>query len=317
VTRRELGLRIAQALLVAFVCVTITFLLVRLIPGNPARTILGVHATPTAVKALSAELHLNQPVWQQYLTYIGDVVRGNLGQSVIVQGQTVASVVANSLPITLYIIIGCVLISVTLAIPLGLLSGLTSRRALSSAGGASASLLLAMPPFLVGLLLITLFAFTINIFPAAGWGSGWPDHLKFIVLPSVALSAYLGPLIFRTVRQAARDVWREEYVEAAIVHGVRGPRLVFRHVLPNVILPVISLVSINIGALITGAVVVEAVFGLPGIGSQLVQAVTNRDYPIIQGIALVTALLVVATNLVADVLTTVADPRTRRVNYGG
>jgi peptide/nickel transport system permease protein len=314
---RQLGWRTAQALLVAFICVTITFVLVRLIPGNPALTLLGLHASPTAVKALTDELHLNLPLWRQYITYIGDVVRGDLGQSLTVSGESVASVIGRTLPITLYVVIGCVVISLAVGVPLGLVAGLSGRRTADFAAGAVGSLLLAIPPFLVGLLLISLFSFTVAVFPASGWGSGWPGHLRFLVLPSVALAAYLGPLIFRTTRQAARDVWREDFVEAAIVHGVRGPRLVFRHVLPNVLLPVISLVGINVGAMITGAVVVEAVFNLPGIGAQLVQAVGDRDYTVIQGIALVTALIVVAVNLAADVLTTTIDPRSRRVSYGG
>ena len=171
-------------------------------------------------------------------------------------------------------------------------------------------ILLATPPFFLGLLLIPPFALG-SLLPAGGWGDGWPDNIRYVILPSVALSAFLMPQIARTVRQVALDTAR------GLHRGGGGPRharraVVLRHVLPNSLLPVITLLGLNMGALIAGAVVVEAVFGLPGIGSSLVQSVSARDYPLIQGIAVVSALFVVFGNAPADTLYVLADPRTRR-----
>ena len=167
-----------------------------------------------------------------------------------------------------------------------------------------------MPPFLVGFLLL-LFALDTAAFPAGGWGNGLSGSLDYLPLPALALSAYLTPIIARTVRQSIHEVLSENFIEAAVARGLPAWRLVARHILPNGLLPLITLVGYNIGALIGGAVVIEAVFNLPGIGSALVYAVSARDYPVVEGAALVTAILVVIINAVADVLYQYVDPRTR------
>lgn len=309
---RYLTARLGQAVVVAFVVVVIVFLLVRLVPGDPARGILGTHASAQAVAALRAQLHLNLPLWRQFVDYFQGIVRGNLGQSVITPGLAVSSVISSTLPTTLSIIAVTILISIVVGIPMGLLAALSKGRALDMGVRAVVSIALASPPFLIALVLLFALALSTSIFPAGGWGNGWPDNFRFVALPSLALSGYLAPLIIRTMRQAAIDVSDQAFVEAAIARGLSPRTVVGKHILPNSMLPLVTLVGLNVGGLVGGAIVVEVVFGVPGIGSQLVQAVQQRDYTLIQGIALVTTVIVVGANLAADLLYSFVDPRTRR-----
>ncbi len=157
-------------------------------------------------------------------------------------------------------------------------------------------ILLATPPFFLGLLLILAFALRWPIFPAGGWWGSWPDNFRYLVLPAIAMSAFLMPQIARTVRQVALDTSRQDFIEAAIARGMSPRTIMLHHILPNSLLPVLTLLGLNLGSLIASAAVVESVFGIPGVGSSLVQSVSQRDYPLIQGIAVVSALFVVFAN---------------------
>lgn len=316
-TRSKLAMpAVARHALRAFVvccCVlVVTFLLVRVVPGDPVAAITGPHAPKQARTALRAELHLNGSLLTQFGGYISDLAHGNLGTSVSVQqGTSVNSIIGQTLPVTLYVVAGTILLSVFVGVPLGIIAArrpgsadLTVRTMLT--------ILLAVPPFFLGLVLILVVSLDLGLLPAGGWGAGWPGRLRFLILPCIALAAYLMPIVARTTRQAVKDALAEPWAEAAIARGLSERRVTMRHLLPNSVLPVITLLGYNAGALIAGAVVVEAVFGLPGIGQTLVNAVSLRDYPLIQGIAIVCALAVVLANLAADLLYHVADPRTRR-----
>lgn len=310
--QRTLGVKALQAGSAALGVMVVAFLLVRLVPGDPATGILGAKATPAAVAALREQLHLDQSLPEQFWLYISHLVQGDLGHSVIRQQESVASIIGETLPTTFTVVAAAIVISVLVGVPFGLWAACSRFAAVDFGVRTMAILFLATPTFFLGLLLILAFALSFEIFPAGGWGDGWPENLRYAVLPAVALSGYLTPLIVRTVRQAGIAAMSQQFIEAAIARGVSQRSIVFRHVLPNSLLPVITLVGINVGALVTGAVVVEAVFGLPGLGTELVEAVGVRDYPVIQGIAVVSALCVVAANLIADALYVVVDPRTRR-----
>ncbi|GAA3664150.1 ABC transporter permease [Nocardioides ginsengisoli] len=301
--------RTVESLIVTFIVVTLSFVLVHLVPGDPARTILGVRASPEKVEALRAALGLDQPLWRQYVDFLKDVATGNFGMSVSRPGTSVAELLLPPLGVTMSV----VAVTIVLSVVGGSISGLTA--ALTRSGGVSAVLeflstaALAAPPFLLGLVMLTLVAVQAGIAPAGGWGDAWPGHLEYLWLPSLALTAYLGALVHRSVCTSARDVMRQDFVEAALLRGYRPMHVAVRHVLPNSLLPAISVVGLNIGTLVGGAAVIEAVFDLPGIGTQMVNAVSQRDYPTIQGAAVITALLVIAGNLIADMLYAVVDPR--------
>lgn len=306
---RAVGALLHALTVIAFV-VVITFALVRIVPGDPVVSIEGINSTPQARAAMRAQLHLNRPVLVQFELYVRSVATGDLGKSLIQQGRPVSEIIKSTLPVTLALIITTVIISVLIGVPLGLMAALGGELVDFSIR-TFVTVLLALPPFFLGLILILFVSVRGGLLPAGGWGSGAPDDVKYLVLPALALAAFLTPLIVRVCRQAANAALHEQWIEVAIARGISRRRIVYSHILPNTLLPVITLVGYNVGALLTGAVVVESVFALPGIGQELVNAINTRDYTVIQGIALVSAIVVVIANLLADLISTVVDPRTR------
>ncbi len=302
--------RLGRMILVAFGVVFITFSLIHLVPGDPALSILGDRATPASVHALQRELHLNESLPRQFWIFMSDVLHGNLGTSLI-QNKPVVSLVVHPLLVTLWLIGVAVVMSVLVGVPVGLLGAPAGRRWLELGLSTSVILFLATPPFVIGFGLLLLFGVTLHLAPAGGWGTSWFSDLSYIWLPAVALSGYLAPVIARVVRQRAGDVGLQGFIEAAIARGLRPGRVTIRHVLPNALLPLITIIGLNIGALISGAVIIEIVFNLPGIGTTLVLAVLQRDYPVVQGTTLLIGMIVVVVNASTDLLYLIADPRTR------
>jgi peptide/nickel transport system permease protein len=292
------------------IVVVVAFLAVRLIPGDPVRQALGTKASPEAVLAKRHELGLDQPIWSQFVTYVGNVLTGNLGDSIARPNVTVSYVIATALPKTALIVLMCAIISVAIGVPLGMLAARSRHVFLRGSLRTGTVLLLGTPSFFMGLVLMLWLSLGAGLFPAGGWSSG-TEVLWYALLPSLALSTYLTPLVIRTVRQAAIESAAQEYVEASIARGYSATRITWGQILPNSVLPVITLIGLNLGGMISGAVAVEIVFDVPGIGTQLTQAVQNLDYPIIQGVAVVTALCVVVFNLAADSMYALVDPRTR------
>lgn len=305
---RLLAARAGRALAVCFAVVVVTFLLVRVVPGDPVVAITGPRASEQAREEVREQLHLNESLPAQFVAYVGDLARGDLGDSLTQQGKSVTSIIGSTLPITLLLVALTIVISVLVGVPLGLLAAARAGP-LDMLIRGFLTVLLSVPPFFFGLLLILFVALDAGILPAGGWPGSWPENLRFLLLPSIALSAFLLAIVARATRQAALKAFSDPWAEAAIARGLSPTRVVFRHVLPNSVLPVITLLGFNAGVLIAGAVVVESVFALPGIGQELVSAVNQRNYPIIQGIALVTALIVVFCNLVAELAAAAADPR--------
>lgn len=297
---------------VAVVVVILTFAMVRVAPGDVVSATAGTRGNASSRAALRAQFHLDESLPNQFGSYLSDLARGNLGSSLVQQGRPVSAVIGATLPVTLALIAATILVACIVGIPLGLAAALSRRRGVDTAIRATLSILLASPPFFLGLLLILGPALALGWLPAGGWAGAWPENIRFVLLPAIALAGYLIPLIGRAVRQAALEALQEQWHEAALARGLPARTLAVRHVLPNSLLPVITLIAINAGALIAGAVVVESVFGLPGIGQELITAIELRDYPVIQGIVLVTALIVVAANLVADLAYRLIDPRARR-----
>jgi peptide/nickel transport system permease protein len=309
--RRWAALRAVQLVPVVVGVVLTTFLLIHLVPGDPALSILGVHATPESVAALRKEMHLDQPFFEQLWLFISQLAHGSLGNSLVQDGRSVTSIVFPAMGVTLLLTAVAVLFSLLIGIPLGLAAALWRRRGVDVAVRSLAAALLATPPFLLGFFLLLFVALKSALAPAGGWGSGFASDLAHVWLPALALAGYLTPIVVRAVRQSALETASEQFVEAAVARGLRQRTLVFRHILPNSLLPVITLVGVNVGGLISGAVVIEAVFALPGTGSALVQAVETRDYPVVQGVALLAAVLVVLVTLLTDALYLIVDPRTR------
>jgi peptide/nickel transport system permease protein len=308
---REVLNHAGQLLIAMMVVGLLTFLMVRVVPGNAVDAVSGTHGTEATRAATRAAMHLDASLRAQFVEYLSGLARGDLGRSLVQQGNSVNRIIAARLPVTLAVIGGAIVTGCLIAIPLGLLAALAPHPWIDVAVRTLLSVMLACPPFFIGLLLILGPALAFRWVPAGGWPDTWPENACYLVLPSLALGGTLVPQLARAVRQAARDSTQEHWYEAALARGLSVHTLALHHVLPNSLLPVVTLVGLNIGVLIAGAVAVEAVFGLPGIGQELIDAINQRDYPLVQGIVLVTALFVVGANLLADVAYRFIDPRTR------
>jgi peptide/nickel transport system permease protein len=311
---RALSLRAIQIAMVALVVTIGTNILVRVIPGDPARTMLGDKASPEALQALRHQLGLDASVTHQVADALGRLLHGDLGTSFAYRGRDVTALIGPSLLVTGSVAVCALIFSVLAGVPFGLGLALVRRPISDLLGRLVTTVLLALPSFMAGLILLYAVSLHLGLSPAGGWAGTWPANLEYVWLPAAALSLYLGSLIARAVRQAALDAIGQPFVEAARTRGVPRYRIVVFHVLPNALLPVITLVGFNAGFLVSGAVTVEIVFALPGLGAQLLQAMGTRDLPVVQGIALLTAVAIVMFNLLADLLNIAVDPRLRRAS---
>jgi len=305
--------RLLQVPIVTACVLLIVFILLRLVPGNPAVTLLGVHATPSAVAALTRELHLNVPLPDQLWLFVRDAASGNLGTSLVYNVPS-TSLIMPALGTTLMLSVASMIIALFVGIPLGLIAGFTQTGAIDTSIRAVSVTFLAIPAFLMGFVLLLVAALDFHLAPAGGWGTTFLGDIQYVWLPAAALAVYLVPIVIRAVRQSTKQTLEQEFIEATIARGVSPARLAVRHVLPNSLLPLIALMGLNMGGLLGGAVVIESIFNLPGVGTVLVTAVNNRDYPVIQGTTVVIAVLVILANLGADLLSFAVDPRIRDAN---
>jgi peptide/nickel transport system permease protein len=302
--------RLGQTLFVLAVVVTITFSLLHLIPGDPARLILGKLATEDSVATLRHEMGLDLPLSTQFWNLLTGILHGDLGTSLVSRTQSVNQLVGPAFANSLGVVAVALGISLVIGLSVGILTGIRRNDGLDRGLQALMVVLLSTPPFMFGMVLL-LVALRTKIAPVGGWNSTPFDSLKYIWLPGLALSVALAPVIARSLRQSIRETFAQDFVEAAIARGLPRRRIILRHVLPNSLLPIIGLIGYSLGGLIGGAAVVEVVFNIPGIGSRMMAAVSSRDFPVVQGIALVSAVTVIAFNAMADAAYWIIDPRTR------
>jgi peptide/nickel transport system permease protein len=302
--------RLLQLVPVAVGVTIIVFFMIHLIPGDPARTILGIHATPKAIAELHREWGLNRPLISQYWLFLDRLVHGNLGQSLI-YGVSASSLILSHLPATLFLIVYATVLAIAISVPLAMLAA-SKRNGLRDQAVRAVPLFgLGMPPFWVGFLLIDAFAVHWRIFPVSGYGTGFGGHLLYLFLPSLTVAIALAPVVIRSLRASMLSVLGADYITTARSKGVPGSRLFIRHVLRNAIIPAITVLGINIGFLIGGTVIIENVFAIPGVGQLMINSIFQRDFPVVQGVTLVFAVLVVLINLLTDVAYATLDPRVR------
>jgi peptide/nickel transport system permease protein len=300
--------RLVQTIPVLFGIVLTVFLVVRLIPGDPARIMLGTRASEEKLAELRAELGLDQPIWQQFVTFVGNVTQGDLGQSLFYR-RPVLDVILERLPVTVTLVVLSVILSVAVCVPLAVASAMRQGSVTDQAVRGVSTLALAMPGFWLGLNLLILFAVVWPVFPLSGFGDGPLDILWHLTLPAITVTASLAPILIRTLRASLIEVMSAPHVQFARTKGLSETRLVRRHVLRNGLMATVTILGVNIGWLMGGSVVVETVFSLPGLGALIVSSISARDYPMIQGIALVFGLLVLLINLVTDLVYAALDPR--------
>ena len=306
---RRLGATIPVLLLVT----AGVFSLLHLTPGDPIDAMMAESQDATAKAALRAELGLDRPIAVQYAAWVGRLLRGDLGRS-IRNGEPVLENVGRRLRPSLQLASLAMAISVVVAFPVGLLSAFRRRTAVDRAGTTFALFGICMPNFLLALLLIFVFGVTLRWLPISGYvdplEEPW-DGLRSLILPAVTLGLALGAVITRTLRSSLLEALTEDYVRTARAKGMAEWRILRRHVLKNALLPVVTVLGLQLGTLIGGAVITEYVFALPGVGRLVVDAVFARDYPLVQGVVLLIALGFIASNLLVDVLYGWIDPRIR------
>jgi peptide/nickel transport system permease protein len=302
--------RLAQMVPVLFGITLVVFALLQLIPGDPATTMLGLQARPEAVAALQRELGLDRPLWEQYLRYLGNVVTLDLGDSLKFK-VSVASLLGDRLEVSLALIAYATALMVLLSLPLGIISALRKDGIFDQVTRVVLMVTLVMPAFWVGILFLTYFSVKLQIFPVAGYGKGWREHLHHLFLPALTIALSIVPMLVRALRSSILEAMSSDYVRTARAKGLREQAVVATHVLRNALIPALTLLGLSVGYLLGGTVIVENVFSLPGAGKLLVDAITARDYPLVQSTTLVFAILVIAVNLLTDVIYTFLDPRVR------
>ena len=292
-----------------------TFYLVHLLPGNPTVTILGPNDTPHNRAVLMAQMGLNKPLWQQYLIWLGNVLRGNLGQSVITH-HSVASVLRNAIPIDFELILISQIIAIGVSIPLALASARRPNGLLDRVSTTSSFAMLALPPFIIIVLGVLIFSIHFHVFP--GPGSYVPfsqnpwSNLHTMLLPSLVLAIGSVVVYFRLLRGDLISTLQEEYITMARSKGLSDRYIMWRHALRPSSLSLLAAAGLNIGGLVAGAFVVQYLLALPGLGYALVNSINQVDYVVVQGITLFVAVVVVVLNFIIDFLFTIVDPRIAR-----
>jgi peptide/nickel transport system permease protein len=300
-----LAQRVFQTMLILLGIAVITFLLLYMVPADPAVQIAGRSATAQTVANIRRELGLDQPLLAQFLRYLGGLLHGDLGRS-YAQKTDVMTLILSRLPATITLMIAGIAAELAIGVTLGVIAAVRRNSFLDRAVMIASFTTISAPQFLVALLLLYVFAATLGWFPMSGFGS--PAH---VVLPALTLGILGAGWYARIVRSTMIDVLNQDYVRTAKAKGVAPVRVVLRHALPNALLPVIAMIGIDIGQFMAGLVVVEAVFGWPGIGQLAWQAIQQVDIPIIMGVTLVSALAIVLGNLLADLIAPFIDPRIR------
>ena len=286
----------------------VVFVLIRLLPGNPAAALLGIHATPAALARIDAQLGFNRPLWVQFLLFLGRLAHGDLGISVS-ERIPVTAVIAQRLPVTLALVVMAALMALVLALPLAFLAAVRQNRATDIALRGIFQVGLSTPIFYIGLLMLGFLGAQLHWFPVGGIGSGFWGVLYHLFLPALTLGVGLAAILMRSLRSTVIGVLRAEYVEFARAKGISPWRVMTGHVLRNSLITTLALFGLNIGTLLGNTVIVENVFAVPGIGGLLVDSIFGRDYPVVQGVTLVLAVMVSIVFLLTDIAESWLDPR--------
>ncbi|TWD81957.1 peptide/nickel transport system permease protein [Kribbella amoyensis] len=301
----QLVRRLGLMLFTVWGALTLTFVILRLAPGDQATVQLGPDATAAEVEALRSDLGLDRPLPVQYLDYLGSAVTGDFGRSYRFR-ESAMTVILERFPATVVLALTATLLALVIGVLLGILAGRAPGKLADRAISGITLVMQAVPPFWSGIMLILLMALTLRLLPSAGSGD-----LRHLVLPAVTLAIPFTALVARITRSSVAEVTTEPYLLTARSKGLTERAVLGRHALRNAMIPVVTIVSLHIGTLMGGAVIVEQVFAWEGVGSLLVSAVGNRDYAIVQGATVLFAIIVVTMNLLADVLNARLDPRIR------
>jgi peptide/nickel transport system permease protein len=287
-----------------------TFMLMHMAPGDPARTYLGNHATPAALEALRHQWGLDQPLWRQYLTFMGGLAVGNLGQSIFFH-NSILTLLAIRLPPTLFLMGMAALFSIVISVPLATWMAVSRGGAVEAGVRSFNAIAQGTPLFFIGAVFIAIFCLHFRWFPVAGYGNDFYQHIISLILPSLSVALGIVPFLIRGLRGALIDALNSEYVSFAKSKGLNRRSIWIHYALRNAAITGISILGIQVGYLAGGSLVIENVFAIPGMGTFLMAGILNRDFPIVQASALVFALLVIVVYLLTDIAYGLLDPRVR------
>lgn len=300
--------RLFQIIPLFLAVMVLIFVLVHLIPGDPVSTLLGDRATPEIVDRANKQLGLDKPLIVQFLLFVNQLLHGDLGESINLK-IPVLRLIGERLPVTLFLTVYAAMLGVLMAVPLAVLAAVRRNTWIDALIRGVFQLGLSLPVFYVALQLLTLLGARLGWFPIGGYGESFTAHLYHLFLPALTLGLNLAAVLLRTLRSSVIEVLTAEYVDFARAKGLKTRVIMTRHVLRNALISTVTLLGLNIGALIGGAVITESVFAIPGVGRLMVDAIFSRDYPVVQGLTLVFALLVSLVFLATDLLHARLDPR--------
>lgn len=307
--------RMALAVPVVLLVGTITFVLMQLTPGDPAAVMLGPEATPAEVAALREQMGLDRPLYERYPGWLLDVLRFDLGQSIFLN-KPVSEAILDRLTPTLQLTLYALVIAIVIGVPAGVIAAMNRNTLIDRALMLFAMSGTAIAGFFLGILLILLFAVRLKWLPSGGYAALTDDpvgHFKSMVLPAMAVGLSVAGLPARLVRSTMLDVLHEDYIRTAVAKGLPPRRVAINHALRNALLPAITVFGYTLGDLLGGAVVVETVFSLPGMGQLVVNSIARRDFPVIQGVVMTIAIFYMLTSLLVDILYVALDPRVKHV----
>jgi ABC-type dipeptide/oligopeptide/nickel transport system permease component len=302
--------RIALALVVLFGLLVATFFIIHLVPGDPVQIVLGGRATPEAVANVRHQLWLDRPLLTQFWLYMTHTLRGDFGNAFTL-GSPVAEIIGQRVGPSAALIGYGMLLSMLIGVPLAIVAALRPNGWVDNAIRVSTTISFAMPGFWLGLMLALIFGLELHWFPVSGYDGGIGGILRTLTLPALALGLALSTVVVRTLRSSLLEVLQTEYIEAARSRGLSELRVVVKHALRNSFMNTLTILSVNIGFLIGGTVILEQVFQIPGLGQLLLTAVEKRDYQLVQALALLAGSAVVLASLVADIVQAFLDPRVR------
>jgi peptide/nickel transport system permease protein len=288
----------------------IVFLMVHLIPGDPAAAMLGDQATDVSVARVHKELGLDKPLYEQYFYFMRNLAELKLGDSIKFR-VPVSSILFERLQVSLSLVAVTVLLTIIISLPLGILAAIKKDSILDNIVRSTLMVTMVMPSFWTGIILILLFSIHFRLLPVSGYGSNPVQHLVHLILPALTISLGLAPILIRSLRTSILDTFRSDYIKTARAKGLEERSVMTVHVLRNALIPTVTLLGISIGFLMGGTVIIEKVFSLPGAGSLLIDSVSARDDPVVQAATLIFALLVILVNLATDIIYSFIDPRVR------
>jgi peptide/nickel transport system permease protein len=303
--------RLLQAVPVALGVTILVFFLIHLVPGDPARTILGNRATAQRVALLRHDWGLDRPLPVQYEKFMGRLAHGDLGSSLF-YGVGAGRLVLDRLPVTLWLICFGAILSVAIAVPLALVAATRRDRVSDHLIRGVPLVGLGFPPFWIGIVLLLVFSLHLGrLFPVGGYGSGFLGHLHSMFLPALTVALAICPILIRSLRAALLEVLESDYITTARSKGLSERRVLMHHALRNAAISTVSVLGVNIGFLVGGTLVIEQVFAVPGVGQLMINSIFQRDFPVVQAVTLVFSLLVVLVYLLTDVAHALLDPRVR------